>query len=145
MCSHIKSTVVDSLGCQRHFARAVQINPRYVMAAQDLGASAWKSFLAVTLPLSVPGMASLNVPAGDHTIYTMPRAGRFELIISKDNGQFHTVHAPDLELGRIVMQRADRAETMEGLTFAFEPKDSGAVFKLIWDNREYVVHMASQK
>jgi len=27
-----------------------------VLAAQDLGASAWRSFIAVTLPLSIPGM-----------------------------------------------------------------------------------------
>jgi spermidine/putrescine transport system permease protein len=39
------------------YANLVQINPRYVLAAQDLGASAWRSFLAVTMPLSVPGMA----------------------------------------------------------------------------------------
>jgi hypothetical protein len=95
--------------------------------------------------LSVPGMASLQVPAGDHTLYTLPGAGRFELIISKDNGQFHTVHAPELELGRIVMQRADRSEAMEGLTFALEPKDPGGVFKLIWDQREYSVQVTTNK
>jgi hypothetical protein len=97
------------------------------------------------ITLSVPGMASLKVPAGDHTIYTLPRAGRFELIVSKDTGQFHTVHAPELELGRIVMQRADRAEAMEGLTFAIEPKDSGAELKLIWDQREYSVQVTTNK
>jgi hypothetical protein len=96
------------------------------------------------ITLSAPGLASLNVPAGDHTIYTLPGAGRFELIISRDTGQFHTVHVPDRELGRIVMQRADRAEVMEGLTFAVEPKDSGAQFKLLWDQREYVVHMTAK-
>ena len=95
--------------------------------------------------LSVPGLATLNVPAGEHTLYTLPGAGRFELIVSKDTGQFHTVHAPELELGRIVMQRGNRAEVMEGLTFAFEPKDAGAQFKLIWDTREYVVHMTAAK
>ena len=97
------------------------------------------------ITLSVPGMASLKVPAGDHTIYTLPRAGRFELIVSKDTGQFHTVHAAELELGRIVMQRRDRAEAMEGLTFAIEPKDSGAELKLIWDQREYSVQVTTNK
>lgn len=39
------------------YANLVQINPRYVLAAQDLGASKWWGFLTVTLPLSVPGIA----------------------------------------------------------------------------------------
>jgi spermidine/putrescine transport system permease protein len=39
------------------YANLVQINPRYALAAQDLGAPAWRSFLSITLPLSVPGMA----------------------------------------------------------------------------------------
>ncbi len=39
------------------YASLVQINPRYELAARDLGASALRSFLTITLPLSIPGVA----------------------------------------------------------------------------------------
>jgi spermidine/putrescine transport system permease protein len=39
------------------YASLVQINPRYALAAQDLGASAWRGFISITLPLSLPGVA----------------------------------------------------------------------------------------
>lgn len=39
------------------YVNLIQINPGYRAAAADLGAPPWKIFLAVTLPLSLPGVA----------------------------------------------------------------------------------------
>lgn len=39
------------------YANLVQINPSYVHAAHDLGASRLQAFLRITLPLSIPGVA----------------------------------------------------------------------------------------
>jgi spermidine/putrescine transport system permease protein len=39
------------------YANLVQINPHYALAARDLGASSWRCFAFITLPLSIPGIA----------------------------------------------------------------------------------------
>ena len=39
------------------YANLVQINPSYIKAAQDLGASSWKVLWRIVLPLSIPGIA----------------------------------------------------------------------------------------
>lgn len=40
------------------YASLKQINPRYELAARDLGASSWRAFFGITLPLSLPGVAT---------------------------------------------------------------------------------------
>jgi hypothetical protein len=81
-------------------------------------------------PISI---GSVQVPAGDHTVFAMPSADRFELIISNDVGQFHTQHDASKHLGRVDMTLKTRDDVVEGLTYAIE----GGLLKLIWDKREY--------
>ncbi|MFA5122332.1 ABC transporter permease [Zavarzinia sp.] len=40
------------------FSSLVQINPRYLLAAADMGAGPWTAFFRVLLPLSLPGVVS---------------------------------------------------------------------------------------
>jgi hypothetical protein len=95
---------------------------------------------ATTLVTDVPiVLGTLSVPAGDHTFYTWPDRDRFQLIVSKDVGQFHTVYNASQELGRTDMTLARRTDAVEGLTFAIEPRGDAGVLKLIWDDREYSV------
>jgi len=67
------------------YSNLVQLNPRYRLAAADLGASAWQSFLYVLLPLSVPGIVvgaftTFVICIGD---YIMPQilGGNRELVL----------------------------------------------------------------
>ena len=80
----------------------------------------------------------LAVPAGDYTIYTQPADGNFVLILNRETGLFHTVYRSERDLGRVQMQQATPPAPAEQLTFAIEPRESGGVLKLTWDDREYV-------
>jgi hypothetical protein len=95
---------------------------------------------ATTFSTSVPvTIGGLAVPAGDHTFYLWPREDRVALIVSRDVGQFHTVYNSQQELGRADMTLTRRADSVEGLTFALEPREGGGLLTLTWDDREYSV------
>jgi len=91
-------------------------------------------------PLTI---GTIDVPAGDHSIYTLPAAERLELLISRDVGQFHTVHDAALIIGRADMSLNAKAEHTEGLTFGLQPAADGrgGTLSLSWDQREYTITM----
>ena len=96
------------------------------------------STIVTDVPVVFAG--SLTMPAGTHTIYTLPGDSEFKLIISKDVGTFHTQYHPDQDLGRVHMTLKKLTEPVEQMTLAVEPHEGGGgVFKLTWDDREYSV------
>ena len=86
-------------------------------------------------------IGTVEVPAGDHTFYTQPTADRFELLISRDVGVFHTVRNPALIIGRTDMTLNTTSDSVEGLTFTLRPASDGhtGTLSLSWDKREYGV------
>jgi hypothetical protein len=95
------------------------------------------STITTSGPLLIGG---LSVPAGAHSIYTIPGRERFLLTINTRTGQFHTQYSPERDLGRVEMTLRLLNDPVEQLTFAIEPTASGGGFlRLSWDDREYSV------
>ncbi|MEZ5319601.1 MAG: alpha/beta fold hydrolase [Vicinamibacterales bacterium] len=107
---------------------------------------------ATTITTSGPiRIGDLDVPAGDHTLYTLPADGPtdFTLIVSHEVGQFHTVYHEEQDLGRVRMALSPEVPAggtrgpAEGLTFQLTPDAAGAIqLVLSWDNRHYSVPLA---
>ena len=76
---------------------------------------------ATTVITSVPlKFGDLLVPAGTHTIYTLPNADKWLLIINKQTGQWGTVYKQDMDLGRVPMKSKPIATPQEDMTISFE-------------------------
>jgi len=91
-------------------------------------------------------IGTVEVPAGDHTLYAEPTADRFELLISRDVGVFHTVRNPALIIGRTDMTLNTTSDSVEGLTFTLRPASDGhtGTLSLSWDKREYGVGLTER-
>jgi hypothetical protein len=76
---------------------------------------------ATTLITSVPlKFGDLLVPAGTHTIYTLPNPDKWLLIINKQTGQWGTVYNQNQDLGRTPMMKKSLNAPQEGMSFSFE-------------------------
>ncbi len=84
-------------------------------------------------------IGTLNVPAGEHTLYALPADTDFTLIVNNDVGQFHTEYRPDHDLGRVVMTKSPVTELVERMTYGLASVPGGLTLKLTWDDRQYAV------
>ena len=62
----------------------------------------------------------INVPAGTYTIYTVPGATQWQLIINKQNGQWGTEYHQDQDLGRTPMMSKPMSSPQEVMSISFE-------------------------
>ena len=83
-------------------------------------------------------MADLSVPAGTYTLYMLPAAGDWTLMINKRTGMFHTQYVPADDLGRITLRKRQIDTPVEQLTFVFDPNPSGGggMIAMRWETTE---------
>ncbi len=83
-------------------------------------------------------MGSLKLPAGSYSIWTIPNAGEWTLIINKKTGQFHKDYDSSTDFGRTKMN----LKTLAGPaveTFKIELRSDGGnqgTLALVWETTE---------
>ena len=76
---------------------------------------------ATTLITSVPlKFGGLLVPAGTHTLFTLPSDDTWLLIINNQTGQWGLTYTPSMDLGRTPMKAKPMAAPQEVMSLSFE-------------------------
>lgn len=97
------------------------------------GANAATSF-KTTVDLVIAGT---NIPRGSYTLYTLPSAKQWKLIINKQTDQWGTVYNKKLDLVRIPLKKKILKQPIEKFTILLEQtgKTSGRL-KLMWEKTQ---------
>jgi hypothetical protein len=96
---------------------------------------------ATTIITSAPlKFGTLLVPAGSHTLYSLPSTGTWQLIINNQNGQWGTEYKPDMDLGRVPMMAKPVSTPQEVMSLSFENTTATSTqLHIRWDKTdEYV-------
>jgi hypothetical protein len=91
-------------------------------------------------------IGDLNVPAGTYTLYTVPTADGWTLIVNKQTGQWGTVYDKGQDLGRVPMSTGSNATPVETFLIDFEKTMGSATeLHLKWANVDASVQVTAVK
>lgn len=77
-------------------------------------------------------IGDLSVPAGTYTLYTVPGETDWQLVVSKQTGQWGTEYDEAQDLGRAPMTKESLSEPVEQLTYKVEETDAGGTLAVEW-------------
>ena len=87
-----------------------------------------------------------TVPAGSYTLYTLPSASSWKLIINKQTGQWGTVYQQDQDLARVEMNVTSLSQPVEQFTISFDKKGGDAAqLNLQWEKTQASVEVKEKK
>jgi DUF2911 family protein len=96
-----------------------------------------------TANLTVGGTA---VPAGSYTLFAIPAADKWTLIISKKTGEWGTDYpGPGEDLARVDMKVSKLPTPVENFTIAFDKSGDGCVMRLDWETTRASVAITEKK
>jgi hypothetical protein len=75
------------------------------------------------------------VPAGNYTIFAIPNADKWTLVISKKTGEWGTAYpGAENDLARIDMKVSKLSSPIENFTIAFDPSSTGCTMRIEWES-----------
>jgi len=109
----------------------------------------WRTGANAATTLKTSGalqIGGLNVPAGTYTLYSLPTADGWKLIVNKQTGQWGTVYDKAQDLGRVDMSAGSTAVPVETMVIDFE-KTIGETTELHvkWANVDASVQITAVK
>jgi hypothetical protein len=79
-------------------------------------------------------IGALTIPPGPHTIWMLPTAGAWTLIVSKEPSGFHTRYDERADLGRVALTKSAVDKPVEQLTFVLTPTGANAgTIEMQWE------------
>lgn len=85
-----------------------------------------------------------DVPAGSYSIFTIPRAQAWTVILNKEVGQWGTDYDPEKDLLRIKVPVQKMEETLERFRMNFEETAYGADLVMRWERTEVRLPIAKK-
>jgi hypothetical protein len=73
------------------------------------------------------------VPAGFYTLWTLPTANGWKLIVNGETGQWGTAHKAEKDLYTLDMRVSTLPQVVERFTISVDPSATGGVLNLDWD------------
>jgi hypothetical protein len=81
-----------------------------------------------------------DIPAGDYTIFTVPKASEWWLVISKKTGEWGTDYPGEKEdLARVPMKVSKTKAPVENFLIAFDQAGSKCTLRMEWENTRATV------
>lgn len=85
------------------------------------------------------------VPRGTYTLYTLPSAGEWMLIVNRQTGQWGTQYDASRDLVRIPLRKTAVARPVEKFTITLERGTAGAAtLAIAWENTRLSVPLRAQ-
>jgi len=85
------------------------------------------------------------VPAGFYTLWTLPTAGGWKLIVNSETGQWGTAHKAEKDLVTIDMKMSTLPAVVERFTIGVDATELGGTINLDWDTTRASAAFTVQK